>query len=129
VTRDGYVARWAGAEYEASPDVGPDALRIRLYRPDPADGFDEVAPDRYRRVVALDEVERLMYVTQVCTCQGEPFRVVGERGDEWLRVEYTGGQAPVAERLGLDRVERGVYQAWVWRGDARGLRDEVRLLR
>ena len=33
---DGYVAWWGGEEYEASPDGD----RIRLYRSDPADGFE-----------------------------------------------------------------------------------------
>jgi len=127
VTRDGYRARWRGAEYEASPDIGPGGSLIRLYSTQERDGFEELAPDRYRRTVPMDEVERLMYVSQVCTCQGEPFQVLEER-NEWLRVEYTGGQAPVAERLGLDKVERGVYQAWVRRDDVRGLRDEVRVL-
>ena len=36
--RDGYAARWQGAEYEASPDGD----NVRLYRPDPSEGFDEV---------------------------------------------------------------------------------------
>jgi hypothetical protein len=124
----GYVARWRGAEYEASPDVSSEGVRIRLYSVTPVDGFDEIESDRHRRVVPVDDLERLLYVSQVCTCQGEPFRVLGERG-EWLRVEYIGGQAPVAERLGLDKVERGIYQAWVRRTDARGLRDDVRVLR
>ncbi len=129
MTRDGYRARWQGVEYEASPDISPDGSRVRLYTDQPADGWTELEPDRYRRVVGLNDIERLVYVSQVCTCQGEPFRVLAERGDDWLRVEYIGGQSVVAERLGLERVERGVYQAWVRRDDARGLRDEVRLLR
>ena len=128
MTRDGYLARWQGVEYEASPDIGPDGAQVRLYSAEPVDEFTEITPERHRHVVSLDDVERLVYVSQVCTCQGEPFRVLAER-DEWLRVEYIGGQATVAERLGLDRVERGVYQAWVRRDDARAMRDEVRLLR
>jgi len=30
----------------------------------------------------------------------------------WLRVEYTGGKAPVARTLGLEEFDFGVYQGW-----------------
>jgi hypothetical protein len=36
--RDGFVARSGGVEYEASPDGD----NVRLYLPEPAEGFDEV---------------------------------------------------------------------------------------
>jgi hypothetical protein len=32
--------------------------------------------------------------------------------DGWLRVEYTGGKAPVAQTLGLEAFDYGVYQGW-----------------
>jgi hypothetical protein len=128
VTREGYVARWRGAEYEASPEAADGGLLLRLYRTDPAEGFDEVAPDRYRRVVPIGEVERLMYSTAVCTWRGEPFRVLTADGDQ-LRVEYVGGQAPVAQQLGLERIDRGLYVGWVPLAEVRGLRGELILLR
>ena len=53
--RDGYVARWQGREYQASPDGD----HVRIYQPEPADGFDEVRPGRYVRVVPAGEVEEL----------------------------------------------------------------------
>src|SRR6266511_1820727 len=40
--RDGYLARWRGREYEASPDGD----QVRLYRPDAAEGFEQVRADR-----------------------------------------------------------------------------------
>jgi hypothetical protein len=125
--RDGYVARWRGEEYEVSPDATLDALRIRLYRTDPADGFEEVTPERYQRAVPVEELERLTYVVTVCSWQGAPFRVIAAR-DVWLRLEYTGGQAPIAQQLGLERVDRGVYQRWVARDEVRDLREESTLL-
>jgi hypothetical protein len=127
VTREGYLARWQGAEYEASPDLTAGGASVRLYRTDPADGFDEVGPDRYRRLVPLAEVERLMYSTAVCTWRGEPFRVLTADGDR-LRLEYVGGQAPVAERLGLERIDRGLYLGWVPFDEVRGMRGELILL-
>lgn len=128
MTREGYVARWRGAEYEASPEAADGGLRLRLYRTDPAEGFAEVAPDRYCRVVPIDEAERLMYSTAVCTWRGEPFRVLTADGDQ-LRVEYVGGQAPVAQQLGLERVDRGLYLGWAPLAEVRGLRGELILLR
>ncbi|WP_018656979.1 hypothetical protein [Actinomadura flavalba] len=110
--RNGYYATWRGTEYEASPD-GP---RVRLYRSAPAEGFGAAGPDRHVRVVGVSEVDRLVYVHTLCTWRGEPFAVLGEH-DGWLRLEYTGGKAPVAERLGLERFDRGVYQAWASRDD------------
>ncbi|GAA4142870.1 hypothetical protein [Actinomadura keratinilytica] len=118
--RHGYYAKWRGTDYEASPDGDT----VRLYLPRPADGFTQVAPDRYVRVVPAAEVDRLHYVRTRCSWRGEPFVVLGEHG-EWLRVEYTGGRAPVAERLGLEPFDRGVYQAWAPRGEVRDVHEET----
>jgi hypothetical protein len=105
--RDGYVARWGGEEYEVSPD----GAEMRLYATGPQDGFDEIRPDRYRRIVPTEEITELAYVRTLCTWRGEPFIVLGEH-DSWLRVEYTGGKAPVAAALGLEEFDFGVYQGW-----------------
>ena len=56
-------------------------------------------------------VEDFGYVRTTCMWQGEPFIVLGE-ADGWLRVEYTGGKAPVARTLGLEEFDYGVYQGW-----------------
>jgi hypothetical protein len=105
--RDGFVARWRGEEYDASPD----GERVRLYRAEPADGFTEARPGRYVRVVPAADVADLSYVRTTCTWRGEPFIVLGEH-DGWLRLEYTGGRAPVAEALRLEVFDFGVYQGW-----------------
>ena len=126
--RHGYVARWRGADYEVSADISGARAHARLYRTQPADGFDEVAPGRYRRTVPLAEVERVAFVSEVCTWRGETFRVLARRGAE-LQLEYTGGEAPAAQRLGLTMIERGVYRVWVPNTEISDLRDEVRVLR
>ncbi|MQY08351.1 hypothetical protein [Actinomadura macrotermitis] len=118
--RHGYYARWQGAEYEASPD----GARVRLYRARPAEGFAQVTETRHVRVVPAAEVESLVYVTTFCQWRGEPFAVLAEH-EGWLRVEYTGGKAPVAERLGLEPFDRGVYQAWAPRGEVGDIREEA----
>ncbi len=68
-------------------------------------------PGRFVRVVPANEVEDFCYMRTTCTWQGEPFIVLGE-ADGWLRVEYTGGKAPVARTLGLEEFDFGVYQGW-----------------
>src|ERR1700754_2810159 len=107
------MASWGGAEYEASP--GADST-VRFYSNGPAEGFEETRAGRYRRVVATAEVDSLRYVRTACTWRGESFIVVGEH-ESWLRVEYTGGRAPVAEALGLDRIDHGVWQTWAPRAE------------
>ena len=117
--RDGYLARWRGGEYEASP--GADG-EVRLYSGQPAEGFEEAKPARYVRVIPPEEVEDLRYVRTVCRWRGETFIVVGEH-ETWLRVEYTGGRLSVAQRLGLDRVDYGVWQTWAPRAEVTDLHE------
>jgi hypothetical protein len=105
--RDGYVARWRGQEYEASPDGD----NVRIYQPEPAEGFDEVRSGRHVRVMLVADVDELSYVRTSCTWRGEPFIVLAEH-DMWLRVEYAGGRAPIADALGLEEFDFGVYQGW-----------------
>jgi hypothetical protein len=105
--RDGYVVTFRGREYDASPDGD----KMRIYAPEPGDGFTEVRPGRYVRVLTSGEYDGLTYVRTVCSWRGQPFIVLAE-ADTWLRVEYTGGRAPIARSLGLDEFDSGVYQGW-----------------
>jgi hypothetical protein len=116
--RDGYLVRWRGVEYEASPDGGS----VRIYRPTPADGFTYVRDGRYVQVVPMSHIDELSYVRTTCLWRGEPFIVLAEY-ENWLRVEYTGGRAPVAESLGLEEFEFGVYQGWVPAAEIADLRE------
>jgi len=118
VIRDGYLARWRGREYEASPDGD----HVRLYRPDAADGFELVRPGRYRQVVPADQVDELVYMRTTCRWRGAPFIILAEH-DAWLRVEYTGGLAPVANELGLEEFDYGVYQGWAPRNEVSDVRE------
>jgi hypothetical protein len=103
--RDGFVAVWRGREYDASP--GGDSVRI--YATEPGEGFEEIRPGRYVR--ELEAVDELVYIRTNCTWRGHPFIVLAQH-DDWLRVEYTGGRAPVAKALGLEEFDFGVYQGW-----------------
>lgn len=116
--RDGYVARWRGREYEASPDGD----NMRLYQPGPGDDFEQVRPGRFVRVLPVSELEDVAYVRTTCTWKGEPFIVLAEH-DTWLRVEYTGGRWPVAQALGLEEFDFGVYQGWAPANEVTDLRE------
>jgi hypothetical protein len=120
VIRDGYTARWQGVDYEAVPGVDGE---VRLYTTAPAEGFSEVRPGRFVSIVRDDAVESLHYVRTHCIWRGEPFVIIGEHGG-WVRLEYTGGRAPVAAALGLENVDVGVYQTWISREEIEQLREE-----
>ena len=105
--RDGYVVRWRGREYDAAPDGDC----VRIYTPETAEGFVEIRPGRHVRVLGVDEIDELVYVRTTCTWRGAPFIVLAD-ADTWLRLEYTGGRAPVARSLGLEEFDFGVYQGW-----------------
>jgi hypothetical protein len=117
--RDGYVARWRGREYDASPDGD----QVRLYQAEPGDGWTQVGPRRHVRVVPAADVADLFYVRTTCTWRGQPFIVLTEQ-DGWLRLEYTGGRAPVAEALRLDVFDFGVYQGWARATEVTELREQ-----
>ncbi|SDQ42606.1 hypothetical protein [Thermostaphylospora chromogena] len=122
-----YRARWRGTDYEANPDPRHDGVWVRLRRAEPAEGFEEVEPGLYVRAVPLAECEAVFHVMLVCEWRGAPCRVHAERPGELL-VEYTGGLLPVARKLGMERVERGVHRRWVARDEVVGLREEAVLL-
>ena len=106
--RDGYQATYQGETFEASPD-GDDLCR--LYSTEAREGFTMINDRRYVMVVSTDAVANFCYVRTMCTWRDEPFIILGEH-DGWLRVEYTGGKAPVAATLGLEEFDFGVYQGW-----------------
>lgn len=116
--RDGYVARWQGREYDATPDGD----NVRLYQRQPGDGFEEIRDGRFVRVLPVAEVGDLSYIRTTCSWKGQPFIVLGEH-DSWLRVEYTGGRSPVAESMGLEAFDFGVYQGWVPADEVTDLRE------
>ncbi|MFI9597151.1 hypothetical protein [Nonomuraea sp. NPDC052265] len=119
-----YRAHWQGSGYAASPEPHALELWVRLRTTDPADGFEEVEPGCHVRTVPVAECASLEFVTTECTWRDERFQVHDER-DGLLLLEYLGGSAPAALALGLERVERGVYRAWVPRAEIAELREEV----
>jgi hypothetical protein len=119
-----YRARWGDADYDASPELRSGRLWMRLRSAAPAPEFEEVRPGRYVRAVPADECAAVWFVSLVCRWRGAPFRVHDRRDGELL-LEYTGGRVTVAQSLGLDRVERGVYRRWVSRDEVTELREHA----
>ncbi|MFC4010552.1 hypothetical protein ACFOY2_25220 [Nonomuraea purpurea] len=119
-----YQARWRGTEHVASPELRTDGMWLRLLSPVALEGFAEVADGRWVRAVPATECAQVTYVTTVGEWGGAPVIVLRDRQGELL-IEYAGGLVPVAERLGLERVERGVYRRWVPRDEVADLREEA----
>jgi len=117
-TGHGYLASYQGVEYEANP--GTDGT-VRLYISEPAEGFVEIKPGRHVRQVP--EVDELWYVRTTCTWRGVPCLVIGSHGD-WLRLEYLGDEAALAEQLGMGRFDTDVYQGWAAASDVTDLVEE-----
>ncbi|MGA8118181.1 MAG: hypothetical protein WCA46_31505 [Actinocatenispora sp.] len=116
---DGYLARWRGRDHEASPDGG----LVRLYRDEPAEGFDPVGPRRYVRLVAADEVDWFGYLRTVAIWRGQPVVLIARRGNDAL-VEYLGGRGPAALALGMDRADIAVYRGWAPLAELTDVRQE-----
>ncbi|MBA3339108.1 MAG: hypothetical protein H0T54_05070 [Geodermatophilaceae bacterium] len=122
-----FRARWRGWEYACSPELMADGMWVHLVSDRPADGFEELQPGTYLRLVAAVECDMVAHVTMTCQWRGEPCLVQDER-DDGLLLEYTGGKVPRALELGLERIERGVYRGWVPREEVQGLRENTTLL-
>lgn len=117
-----YRACWAGAVYEAAPQLGEGGLWMRLRSTSPGDGFERLEDDLYVRVVPAAECAWVRHVITVCVWRGAPFRVCAEREEELL-VEYVGAQLTEAKRLDLDRMDRGVHRLWVPRAEVTELQE------
>jgi hypothetical protein len=116
--RDGYQATYQGVTYETSPD----GETFRLYSNEPAEGFVKINNQRYRKIIPAETAEDFCYVRTTCTWRSEPFIVLGEH-EGWLRLEYTGGKAPVAASLELEEFDFGVYQGWAPANEVTDLRE------
>lgn len=116
--REGLYLIWHGQPYPANTD----GHRILIYADRPTDGFRETAPGRYERDVTDEDDVAGAYLSTVGTWRGVPVKALYDDGDR-IRIEYTGGQAPVAESLGMDRVDKGVYQTWAPRTEVPDLHE------
>ncbi|MET7461661.1 hypothetical protein [Nonomuraea sp. NPDC005501] len=117
-----YLACWAGAVFEAAPQLGEGGLWMRLRSTSPADGFERLEDGLYVHAVPAAECAWVRHVITVCMWRGAPFLVCAEREDELL-VEYVGAHVTVARELDLDRIDRGVHRLWVRRAEVSELQE------
>ncbi|MFE7506398.1 hypothetical protein [Promicromonospora sp. NPDC057488] len=109
----GPIAVFEGKNYAA--DVLPGA-GVALCTSEPADGFEVTRLGRYRRVVAMGELDDLFEMVMRGTVQGLPVRavdIVRTQQGPGLWVSYTGHVAVLAEGLGLTKIDAGLYEAAV----------------
>jgi hypothetical protein len=111
--RDGYLARWRGADYEASPD----GFLIRLYTAGPTPGFDPVAAGRYRRLIPAEEAEWHGYVRTTAVWREVPVIVLDGKADMVL-IAVEAQPAPP----GFHPAEPGVHHGWVHQLEVERLR-------
>lgn len=124
---NGYVARWHGMEFEASPTLGTNTVDIRLYAQASGEHWESVGDGRYVREVGIGEVERLVHRAKVGTWRGHPFRVLAAEDDRYY-LEYAGEHTPVARELGLEFIEPGVFRQWAPATEVVNVRTEDEVL-
>ncbi len=92
------VGQSGGAEYPAMADP-PDQFRI----------LSRIRLGRF-------SLETVVRRTHHCSWRGEPFTVVVAEGN-WLRLRARQPREEMIRALGLEAVERGVYETWVPAGE------------
>ncbi|MCQ1951518.1 MULTISPECIES: hypothetical protein [Arthrobacter] len=108
----GWVAVWDGFQFPADV-VGDKAVLAAASEP-PAEitGFRRTMRGCWSREVPVSELDDLFEVNAVCRWQGHPFRITDvahDGGARIFRLFYTGHNADVAESLGLNKADAGVY--------------------
>jgi hypothetical protein len=121
--RKGNYAVYQGTEFRAVRLK--DANRILLTSPSPIDGFEQIDQHRYVKEVSSHDIEKAFSVRTICTYNNHSFEVTAEQEGR-LHLLYLGGSALVAEQLGLDQVERGVYEITAGREEVHDVREEQR---
>ena len=82
MTKDGYVARWRGTDYDAAPGVDGE---VRLYATEPAEGFTEMRPGRYMRVLRVETMDGIKFFLENPACAAKP-----NAAETWLLLRASG---------------------------------------
>ena len=123
----GPVAKWHGAYLEADVVDGGHTVVLALANPPLAEtGFHQSPSGRWYRRVAREDVTELFELDLTARWNGLSVRVV----DQWqdaqryvvARISHLGDDIERAERLRLDRIEAGVYEAIVYAAELTDIR-------
>lgn len=123
-----YTARYGGTEYSCAIEPSIPFVDVRLHHDREADGFTEVEPGRFVKVVPMRECDAVVYRYLTCRWRSLECIILDEDKSRVL-VEYAGGDGPAAQAAGLDCIERGVYRAWVPADEVRERRPTTELLK
>ena len=122
---DGMYAEWQGRVFPATGTVRP-PNSMRLVTDHPEEGFEEVTPGRFRRIVPTSELTALFNLQTYCTWMGIRCAVRVRNKDGTLHVEWTGGNQTRAEELGFEWRERGIFYRTVPESEVTDLHQERR---
>ena len=115
----GPVAKWHGAYLEADVIEDDRTVVLALANPPLSEtGFQQAPSGRWYRQVRREEVSELFELDLTARWNGLEVRVVDQWQDSQryvvTRISHLGDDVERAERLRLDRVEAGVYEAIVY---------------
>lgn len=121
--KDGIFAIYMDKEYEVGlKDDGSFILRSENDN-DLANGFYLYKGVIYVKVVQRADLKDVYEISTFAEYKGTKFRVIKDENDSLLLCSMK-GDYKVFERLGMDMVDRGVYQKWIGKKDATSLYEE-----
>lgn len=122
--KSGIFAVYQGIEYKAGLDSN--IVTLRSYDSSDAErGFSLYKEMVYVKKVQKKEVDEVYSISTLALYQGFIFGVYKEEGEKLLL--FTDNYI-VSEKLGLDMVDRGVYEKWVSKNDVTSVYEEKKSL-
>jgi hypothetical protein len=114
--RNGIYAIYKGKEYEAGA-MELDVFSLRSYdHNDVSRGFSLYKGIVYVKRVQRSELEEVYSITTFAEYKGIKLQAIKEDGNKIL-LSGVVGDYRVFESLGMDMVEKGVYEKWVSKSD------------
>jgi hypothetical protein len=115
--RNGMYAIHLGIEYEVRvKDANSFILRSTNSSDVSSNGFYLNKGMNYVKSVQRSELKEVYRISTIAEFKGVKFQVIKEDGDNLL-LSTMNGDYRVFEKLGMDMVDRGVYQKWVSKND------------
>lgn len=121
--RNGIYAIYMGKEYEAGYK-DPETLILRSSNSSDLDnGFSLHKGIIYTKSVHRRDLKQVYKISTIATYKGYKFEVLKEDGDKIL-LSVMSGDYRIYENLGMDMVDRGIYQKWVNKNEVTSLYEE-----
>lgn len=121
--RNGIYAIYKGKEYEAGT-MESDVFLLRSYdHNDVSRGFSLYKGIVYVKRLQRSDLEEVYRITTFAEYKGTKLQAIKEDGNKIL-LSGVVGDYRVFESLGMDIVEKGVYQKWVNKSDVAAIYEE-----